>query len=154
MRSALQAGLDGAQIECVAARQTERVVAGDELIDAGPAPGPPSQPPDVLLERVHSYLITAISRMFAGARGDEYIGLARLACDVGDDAPQARVAASAAALLDRFERYSAGVPQRDGFVTPGVQILVAAATVTRTPDVPLPEVPDTVDLGERETGAA
>ncbi len=41
MRCALQAGLGREQIECVAGRQTERLVAGDELIDAGPAPGPP-----------------------------------------------------------------------------------------------------------------
>jgi hypothetical protein len=154
MRSAIQAELDRDQIECVAARQTERVLAGDDLIDAGPAPGPPSQPLDLLLERIVSYLVTAVSRMFAGRSGDEYLGLARLACDVGDDTPQAPVAASVAALLDRFEEYSADSPHRDGFVTPGVQIIVAAATVARTPYAPLPELPEAVDVGERETGAA
>ena len=138
MRSALQAGLDRAQLECVAARQTERVVAGDELIDAGPAPGTPAQPRDLLLDRIESYLVAAVSRMFAGARGDEYLGLARLACELGDDTPQAPVAASVAALLDRFERYTVAAPHRDGFVTPGVQLIVAAALVARTPNAPLP----------------
>ena len=53
-------GSTATQLECVAARQTERLVAGDDLIDAGPAPGPPAQPPDLLLERIHSYLVTAV----------------------------------------------------------------------------------------------
>jgi hypothetical protein len=138
MRSALQSGLDSAQIECVAARQTERLVAGEDLIDAGPAPGPPPRPFDLLLDRIHSYLVIAVARMFTGERGDEYLGLARLACEVGDDAPQARMAASVVALLDSFERYSADHPHRDGVVTPGVQLVVAAALLARTPDAPLP----------------
>jgi len=138
MRSALQAGLDNTQIECIAALQTERLVAGEDLIDAGPAPGPPSQAFDLLLDRVHSYLVIAVSRMFTGHQGDEYLGLARLACEVGDDAQQARVAASVVKLLDRFERYSLDHPHRDGTVTPGVQLIIAAATVARTPDVPVP----------------
>jgi hypothetical protein len=154
MRCALQAGLDRGQIECVAARQAERLVAGDDLIDAGPAPGPPTQAPDLLLERVHSYLHTAASRMLTGQRGDEYLGLARLACEVGDDAPQAAVAASVAALLDRCERYVAEYPPRDGLPTPGVQIVIAASVVARTPDVPLPELAEDIDLDEREAGAA
>jgi predicted TIM-barrel fold metal-dependent hydrolase len=139
MRSALQAGLAGEQIECVAARQAERVVGGEDLIDAGPAPSPPSEPFDLLLDRIHSYLVIAVSRMFTGQRGDEYIGLARLACELGDDAPQAPVAASVVALLDRFERYLAEHPHREGTVTPGVQLVIAAALVARTPDVPVPQ---------------
>ena len=138
MRSALQAGLDSAQIECIAARQTERLVAGDDLIDAGPAPGPPAQAFDLLLDRVNSYLAIAVARMFTGESGDEYLALARLACEVGEDARQAPVAASVLALLDRFERYSVDHPHRDGTVTPGVQLVVAAALVARTPDAPVP----------------
>ena len=154
MRCALQAGLGRDQIECVAGRQTERVVAGDELIDAGPAPGPPTEAPDLLLARVHEYLHTAISRMLTGQLSEEYVGLARLACEVGDDAPQAAVAASVLALLDRYERYVADHPPRNGLPTPAVQILIAASVVARTPDVALPEVPEEEDVGEREAGAA
>jgi predicted TIM-barrel fold metal-dependent hydrolase len=154
LRSALQAGLDRAQIECIAARQTERLVAGEDLIEAGPAPGQPSRPIDVLLDRIHSYLVIAAARMFTGHQSDEYVGLARLACEVGLDAPQAPVAASVVALLDRFERYSGDHPHGDGVVTPGVQLVIAAALVARTPDVPVPETGDEVDVGEREAGAA
>lgn len=153
-RCALQAGLDREQLACVAGGQTERVVAGDELIDAGPAPGPPSQAPDLLLERVHTYLVTASSRMLAGHSPGDYLGLARLACDVGDGAPQAPVAASVAALLDRLDRYLVDHPPRAGLPSPGVQIAIAASIVTRTPDVALPGLEEEVDLGEREEGAA
>jgi uncharacterized protein len=152
-RCALQVGLSQEQLECVAARQLERVLAGEELIDAGPAPGPPAAPQDVLLERIHGFLMTAASRMLYGQGGDEYLGLARLACDVGDDAPQSAVAASVAALIERCERYKAGRPTRDGIATPGVQLAIAACIVARTPDVPLPAV-EAVDLAEREEGAA
>ena len=152
-RCALQVGLTQEQIDCVAARQLERVLAGEDLIDAGPAPGPPTAAPDVLLERIHSFLMTASSRMLYGQGGEEYMGLARLACDVGENEPQSEVAASVAALIERWERYSAGRPTRDGIAAPGVQIAIAACIVARTPDVPLPSV-EAVDLGEREEGAA
>lgn len=154
MRCALQAGLDRKQLECVAARQIETLVAGEELIDAGPAPGPPREPADLLLDRIHSYLVTAASRMLTGVRGDEYLGLARLACDVGEDAPQAPVAASIAALLDRLDRYARDTPSKDGVAAPGVQLAIAAAIVARTPAAPLPEDVEEVDLDEREEGAA
>jgi hypothetical protein len=154
MRCALHAGLDRSQIECVAGRQTERLVAGEDLIDAGPAPGPPAQAPDLLLDRVHAYLHTAASRMLTGQRSDEYLGLARLACEVGDDAPQAAVAGSVVALLDRCERYMEEHPPREGLPSPAVQIVIAASVVARTPEVPLPEIAEDVDMGEREAGAA
>jgi hypothetical protein len=152
-RCALQVGLTQEQLECVAARQLERVLAGEDLIDAGPAPGPPSAPHDVLLERIHSFLLTASSRMLYGQGGEEYMGLARLACDVGDDAPQAAVAASVAALIERWERYAEGAPVKDGIAAPGVQLAIAACIVARTPDVALPSV-EAVDLAEREEGTA
>jgi hypothetical protein len=152
-RCALQVGLTQEQLECVAGRQTERVLAGEDLIDAGPAPGPPAAPQDVLLERIHSCLMTASSRMLYGHGGEEYMGLARLACDVGDDTPQSTVARSVAALIERWERYSADRPLKDGIAAPGVQIAITACIVARTPDAPLPDVED-VDLAEREQGAA
>jgi uncharacterized protein len=152
-RCAQQAGLSREQLECVAGRQTERLVAGQDLIDAGPAPGPPAQAPDLLLERIQAYLLAAASRMLAGHKPGDYLGLARLACDVGDDAPQAPVAASVAAMLDRLDRYADEVgPPRAGIPWAPVQVAIAASVVARTPDVPLPDVGD--DVGEREEGAA
>jgi hypothetical protein len=155
LRCALQAGLDRAQLECVSGGQLERVLAGEDLADAGPAPGPPTAAPDLLLERIHTFLLTATSRMLAGYPGDEYLGLARLACDVGEDAPQAAAAASVVALLDRRERYAAAAGEaKDGVGAPGLQLAIAACIVARTPDVPLPPAEEHVDLDERAAGAA
>jgi hypothetical protein len=91
--------------------------------------------------------------MLYGQGGEEYMGLARLACDVGEDTPQSAVAASIAALIERWEHYSAGRSRKDGVAAPGVQLAIAACIVARTPDVPLPSV-EAVDLDEREEGAA
>ena len=152
-RCALQAGLSREQLECVAGRQTERLVKGEDLIDAGPAPGPPTKAADLLLERIQGYLVAASSRMLAGHAPGDYLGLARLACEVGDDAPQEAVAASVAAMLDRLDRYAEEVgPPRQGMPWPPVQVAIAASVVARTPDVPLPEIGE--DVGEREEGAA
>jgi hypothetical protein len=92
--------------------------------------------------------------MLTGQLGDEYLGLARLACEVGDDSPQAPVAESVLALLDRCERFIEEYPPRDGLPTPAVQIVIAASVVARTPDVALPEITEDTDVGEREAGAA
>lgn len=137
-RCALQVGLSQEQLECVASRQLERVLAGEELIDAGPAPGQPTIAPDVLVERIHTYLLTGASRMLYGQSGDEYLGLARLACDVGDNSPIAPVAKSVEALLDRREQYAAETGSLDGISAPGVHLAIAACIVARTPDVALP----------------
>ena len=137
-RCALQVGLTNDQLSCVAGRQLERVLAGEDLIDAGPPPGAPTKPPDLLLDRAHTYLLTAASRMLYGQRGDEYIGLARLACQVGDDAPQAEVAASVVALIDSWEAYNREHDEPDGVSAPGVHLIVAASIVARTEDVPVP----------------
>ena len=51
-RCALQAGLSPEQIAVVAHGQLERLVAGEEAIDAGPAPGPDRLRTDSLLDRV------------------------------------------------------------------------------------------------------
>jgi predicted TIM-barrel fold metal-dependent hydrolase len=154
VRCALQLGVSQEQLACMGGQQLERVLAGEDLIDAGPPLGPPSEPTDVLLERIHTYLLTGASRMLYGQNGDEYLGLARLACDVGDDSPVAPVANSVAALLERRERYAATAGDRkDGISAPGVHLAIAACIVARTPDVPLPEV-EHLDLSEREEGAA
>ena len=154
VRCAIQAGLSQEQLECVAGRQVERVLAGEDLIDAGPAPGQPERASDLLLERIHTFLVTAISRMVAGQSGDEYLALARLACDVGEDAPQSAVAASVAALIDRLTDYAASARGKDGVAAPGTSLAITAAVVARTPDAPLPALADDVDLDEREEGAA
>jgi predicted TIM-barrel fold metal-dependent hydrolase len=142
-RCALQTGLTREQLDAIAGRQLERLLGGEEPIDAGPAPGPRVEA-DILLQRVHGYLVSAVGRMFIGNPAPDYVGLARLACEVGEDSPHAHVFASVLDLLDRMEEYADSVslpdPVPGGPVPPypGVAMAIVAAHVALTPDVPVP----------------
>ncbi len=139
IRNALQVGLDADQARAVAGGQALRLVAGEDPLDLGPAPGDAGVPHDPLLERVYSYLVSALGQMFNGVEPAETLALVRLSCDVGDDAPQTPICRWVLGLLDARERYS---PEGDGRPTrfaPGLHFLVAALGIVRTPDVALPE---------------
>ena len=69
--------------------QALRIVNGDEPLDLGPPPGGDGLSHDPLLDRVYSFLLSAIGQAFNGVEPAETLALVRLACDVGDDAPQA-----------------------------------------------------------------
>jgi hypothetical protein len=138
-RNALQAGLDAEQVRSVIGGQALRLAKGEDPADVGPAPGSDSLSRDPLLDRVYSFLLSAIGQGFQGVEPTETLALARLACDVGDDAPQTQVCRWVEGLLDQRERYS---PEGDGRPTrfaPGLHFIVAALGIVRTPDVPLPE---------------
>ena len=138
-RNALQAGLDAEQTRAVLGGQALRLVNGDEPLDLGPPPGIEHLPRDPLLDRVYSFLMSAIGQMFQGVEPAETLALVRLACDVGDDAPQAPICRWVLELLDQRERYS---PEGDGRPTrfaPGLHFAVGALGIVRTPDVPVPE---------------
>lgn len=134
-RAALQAGLTAEQIAVVAGGQLERLIAGDELIDAGPAPGGDAWRSDPLLDRVNYYLVGAFASLIAGGSSAEFADLARLACDVGDDAPQAPICRSIVELLD----LEAGLPSGETLVErlPRAHLIVVAAMLAATPDVPV-----------------
>jgi len=138
LRYALQAGLSPDQARSIAGAQMERLVSGAEPVDAGPAPGPGALRLDPLLDRVHTFLLVAIGRMLGGGDdGEEPRSLARLACDVPDDSPWAEVCHSILALLDDLDRLAPKEPVTGRFY-PGVQLVILAAAVARTPDVALP----------------
>ena len=85
-------------------------------------------------------LLLGVSRMLLGDTGYEPLALARLACDIGvDDAPETQVCRSVLALLELQER---SARQGEGFAAPGAGLVMLAANVTRTPDVPLPPIPE------------
>jgi hypothetical protein len=158
VRCALQAGLTPEQVRVVMGGQAERLVAGEDLIDLGPAPGPDAAQGDMLLERAYTFLISAVSRAMVGGSPDESLQLTRLACEVGDDAPreQASICRSILALIDRHDQYEAhphGLDELDkgAHFFPGVHLMVLAATVARTPSVPAPE-PEPEDVGARQHG--
>jgi hypothetical protein len=139
LRHGLQVGLSPEALRHVVGGQALRVVEGEEPADLGPAPGIDSLSRDPLLERAYTFLVSAVGQMFNGVDPLETLALARLACDVGDDAPHAAVHRGIVSLLDARAAYD---PTGDGRPTrfaPGLHLIVAAATLARTPDVPLPE---------------
>ena len=141
LRCALQAGLSPAQVRVVAGDQLDCVLSGMEPLDGGSAPGPPETPRDLILDRVFAYLTVALGRLIAGAPGDEAVALARLACTVDDDAPQATTCRAMAALIELNEQLAGGLTD---LTTPSPQRLAAlgplllAATLAATPRVPIP----------------
>ncbi len=84
LRHALQVGLDDVQVRAVLGAQAERLLAYEEPLDLGPAPGPGRLPQDPLLDRVYAFLLSALGQMFNGVEPAETLSLVRLACDVGD----------------------------------------------------------------------
>jgi hypothetical protein len=138
LRCALQAGLDGDQLRLVAGGQMERLVSGLEPADAGPPPGRGAAL-DPHAERVMTHLVSALGRLFGGGDPEEPIALARLACAVGEDDPNAAHFSSVLRLLDLFAEHLE--PPADGRpIPPAARLLVAALAVARTPDVPVPDL--------------
>ena len=137
LRCALQAGLSAEQIESVAGAQIERLVAWEDPVPAGPPPGDAAMEHDVLLGRVATYLTGAFVRMAGGRDGHEHLSLARLACDVPPGSPQEPVCQAILALLDALP--PDGFPdERFAPFAPGVQGVVVALSVARTPAVGVP----------------
>jgi uncharacterized protein len=139
LRCALQAGLEPEQIRLVAGGQLERLLAGEDPADGGPPPGRVIGL-DPHHERVVTHLISGLGRAFGGGDPSEPIALARLACAVGEEDPQARHFASVLRLLDLFAEHR-DTPAPDGRrIPPAGRLLVAAIAVARTPDVPVPDL--------------
>ena len=138
-RNALQAGLDADQTRGVLGGQALRLANGEEPLDLGPAAGSEGLAHDPLLDRVYSYLMSALGQMFHGVEPTETLALVRLACDVGDGAPQEPICRWVLQLLDARESYSPEGDGRPAHFAPGLHFLIGALGIVRTPDVPLPE---------------
>jgi hypothetical protein len=141
LRCALQAGLTPGQVQEVAGRQLARVLDGEAPRHAGPPPGAAAaRPLDPLVERVIAHLTTTIGRAFGRTDYAETLDLARLACAVGVDMPNARLFSEVLELLDLFEENRE--PPPDGRPLPlAARFLLMALFLARTPDVPLPDRP-------------
>jgi hypothetical protein len=141
LRVALQVGLSPAQIRSIASEQSLRIVAGEPLLPAGPAVGDRERAPRVLLDRVSQYvMLGAIATMRGNEAGPEQLALARLACDVPDGIDDAPVFAAIRGLLDAFDHAHA----QDPTDRRRLALLILAANVARTPDIPVPAEAATV----------
>jgi uncharacterized protein len=140
LRLAAQAGLDPAQLRSIAGTQMAHVLDGGDPLDAGPPPGT-ATPVDPHLERVISHGCQAVARMFVRADPSEAVALAKLACGVGQESEHADVFAAVLGLLEAYEEHITPVPEGMR-IHPAARLLIVAVTIARTPDVPLPELPD------------
>lgn len=100
---------------------------------------------EVALKRVHTLLVAAAARLTAGYPADEYLELARLACELPASHPDALIAASVRTLLERHARHVASDPPHRAPRVPGIHLIFVAAAVARTPWLPVP-VPDPAAL--------
>jgi predicted TIM-barrel fold metal-dependent hydrolase len=136
LRNALQVGLSPAQIRCIAAEQSLRIAAGEPLEAVGPAIGERERASHLLLDRVAEYLMLgALATLRGSDGGPEMLALARLACDVPEEIDDAPVFAAVRRLLDAFDQAAAREPDNRRWMG----LLILAANVARTPDVPVPD---------------
>ena len=91
---------------------------------------------DPMLSRVSHYLTGALAGAIAGGDAAEQADLARLSCLVGDDAPQAAICNSILELIELHASFELGETLPDLF--PKLHVLVLAAAIAATPDVPVP----------------
>jgi predicted TIM-barrel fold metal-dependent hydrolase len=138
-RCALQAGVGAEALRSIAGEQAARVIAGEDTIVLG-TPGGETTRLDPLLERAYTHLISAFGYSVAGGDPSEQLELARLACAVEDSSPLAPICAATAELI----ALTVGLlpPSGDGPRFGTIErAIVAAMTIARTPDVPLPDLP-------------
>jgi predicted TIM-barrel fold metal-dependent hydrolase len=137
LRCAVEAGLSDQQVRGVMGRQILRLLEAGEPLDLGPALDRRARPVDSLLQRVETFLTTAIGRLFSGDDGRETLALARLACDVAGDDPQAAVCASILRLLDLYEEVADDVgPRTPG--SRGMHLVITALCLAETPGAGVP----------------
>ena len=141
IRHGLQVGLDPDAVRGVLGAQARRLVEREEPLDLGPAPGTESLSRDPLLERVYAFLLSGIGQMFAGVDPKETLALAALACDVAPGEPHAPIHEAILSLLDARANYDPTGDGRPSRFAPGIHLVIVAAALARTPDVPLPEPP-------------
>jgi predicted TIM-barrel fold metal-dependent hydrolase len=137
LRLALRAGLSAEQIRSITSDQSLRIAAGQPLEPAGPAVGERERAPHVLLDRVAEFLLLAAIAGFRGGDPTEMLALARLGCDVPEEVDDAPVFDAIRWLLDAYEITTRETPEDRRTRT----FLILAATVARTPEVPVPELP-------------
>jgi predicted TIM-barrel fold metal-dependent hydrolase len=150
LRYALQVGMSPDQVAAVMGAQADRVIEGEEPLDAGPAVGTGSLRRDIVLDRVETFLMSAMGQMFQGVEPSETLQLAALACEVGDGAPQAEVCTGVLGLLELRETMAEGEPPQGprGFPA-GMPLILAAAVVCATPDIAPPVLSHSAGVGDR-----
>jgi hypothetical protein len=138
LRCALEVGHGSDALAAMAGAQAERLLAGEEPIDAGPALGRRAVGHRWLAgERVVSYTSAALQMAFRGGDPTEPLALARLACQVptgGADGDEATLLGTCDAFLSQAQELlveAPGTPLRVRYAA------LAAHLLAGTPRVPV-----------------
>jgi hypothetical protein len=138
LRVARAVGLGGDAMRAIAGGQLDRIMAGDDPLDLGPAPGRAAVGPRVIdAERVVAYCATALQLSFRGIDPTESIALARLACRTGLDDDTGLLLTYVDRLLEIALENLRDEPEAPRAPTPA---LLLALTVAGTPTAGPPAV--------------
>jgi predicted TIM-barrel fold metal-dependent hydrolase len=123
----------------IAGEQLARVVAGEDPIDAGPAPGFHAVGERVIeAERVVSYCAAGLQVAFRGMDPAEPIALARLACRTSRDGDVRALLGYVDALLAIAQESAAARPEAPFAMMPGTLL---AMVLAGTPEAGVPTTP-------------
>jgi hypothetical protein len=137
-RVARSVGLGADAMRAIAGGQLDRLMAGEEPADLGPAPGRDAVGPRVIeTERVVSYCSAAMQIAFRGLDPTEPLGLARLACRTCREDEVAAVLQYVDELLAIAQENLAAAPDEPRAMAPAALL---ALTIAGTPGVGVPSV--------------
>jgi len=140
LRVARAVGLGAEALPVIAGAQLDRVMAGEDPIDLGPAPGPASVGPRVIeAERVVAYCATALQVSFRGLDPTEPIALARLACRTSRRDETGQLLAYVDRLLEIALENVAEEPEAPRAPTPALllALTIAGTSAAGTPTAAL-----------------
>ncbi len=136
LRVARAVGHGPEALRTIAGEQLARVVAGEDPVDAGPAPGVDAVGQRVIeAERVVSYCSAALQVGFRGMDPSEPVALARLACRTSRDGDVRALLSYVDALLAIAQESAAARPDVPLAVMPGTLL---AMVLAGTPEAGVP----------------
>jgi uncharacterized protein len=125
-------------LRSIAGGQLSRIVAGEDPVDVGPAPGPDAVGRRVIeAERIVSYCAAGLQVAFRGMDPSEPIALARLACRTCRDGEVRELLAYIDALLAIGQESAAAQPELPFAIMPATLL---AMVLAGTPEAGLPSV--------------
>jgi predicted TIM-barrel fold metal-dependent hydrolase len=136
LRVASSVGTSPEAMRAIAGGQLERVIAGKDPLDLGPAPGADAVGPRVIeAERVVSYCAAGMQIAFRGLDPTEPLALARIACRTGRDDEIGRLLHYVDRLLEVAQENLAADPETPRVVVPA---MLLALTIAGTPGAGTP----------------
>jgi hypothetical protein len=136
LRVARAVGLGADAMRAIAGAQLARLMAGEEPVDLGPAPGAEAVGPRVIqAERVVSYCAAAMQIAFRGLDPGESLALARLACRTGRHDEIGGLLHYVDRLLGIAQENLAAAPEDPRAMTPAAML---ALTIAGTPTAGVP----------------